>query len=50
MAQMRISQTFADGTEFEVDLYADESFPDAISEVCAGAVRAFRELTTETVE
>lgn len=43
MPSARITQTFFDGTEFEVELTIDEDFPDACAEVRAQAMHLWRE-------
>jgi len=43
MATARISQEFADGTGFEVELHLDDDFPDACAEVRAQAMHLWRD-------
>jgi hypothetical protein len=43
MAYIRVTYTFADGDEVECECHVDESFPDAVAQARAEAMRGFRE-------
>lgn len=43
MASARIVQRFTDGTEFEVEVYAEATFPDVIHEVRTQALGLWRD-------
>lgn len=43
MAHARITQRFAEGGEIEVDVYVEESFPDAVAECVGEVLRLWRE-------
>ena len=47
MAQASITQRWADGSETEVEVYADDSFPDVIAQVSHEALMLWRETCTE---
>lgn len=49
MANVCITYTWADGTEVEVDIHLDDSFPDVLDEARAQAVRALRQIVPDDV-
>jgi hypothetical protein len=43
MNHVRVSYRFADGDEIECEVYAETSYPDALGDARAEAMRGFRE-------
>lgn len=50
MASARITQRWADGTEFEVEVYVDTTFPDALNQVAVEANKLWHEALAEDAE
>lgn len=50
MAQAKITTRWADGTEVECEVYADDSFPDSIAQVCHEVLLLHRASNTDEAE